>query len=566
MSEQDPSPAEATTPVDDREDVHDLFDHAPCGYLSAGPDGSIVTANATLAAWLGQEQEELVGKRFPDLLNIAGKIYYETHFAPLLRMQGAFKEVALDMVRADGGSLPVLVNALERRDADGQVLFIRITVFNATDRRRYEQELLQARRTAEEASEELRKLNLELEVRVARAVDERLKAEESLRQAQKMEAIGQLTGGIAHDFNNLLTVILGGLDTIRRQLPALSASPVTERIERAVRMSVQGGERAATLTARLLAFARRQPLEPKPIDAGRLVTNLADLLQRTLGETIALETVTGAGLWRAHTDPNELENVLVNLAVNARDAMPCGGRLTIETSNAYLDEAYVAGISEPVAAGQYVLIAVSDAGTGMTQETLAQAFEPFFTTKEVGKGTGLGLSQVYGFIRQSGGHIRVYSELGEGTTVKIYLPRLLGGAVGTELPTASSLAPIHGGPEQILVVEDHDELRTFSASILRELGYRVLEAANGPSALEILQAAQDVDLLFTDVVMPEGMDGRRLADEAQRRRPGIKVLFTTGYTRNAIVHDGRLDPGVELISKPFSFEALAAKVRQVLDR
>lgn len=547
------------------DDLEDLFENAPCGYVSALPDSRIVRVNNTLAKWLGRGPEDLVGRRFPELLNIAGKIYYETHFAPLLRMQGAFDEVALDLVRADGSLLPVLVNAVERRDADGRVQFVRITVFNASDRRRYEQELLQARRAADQANNDLQELNAVLEARVAQAVHDRMKAEEALRQAQKMEAIGQLTGGVAHDFNNLLTVILGGLDTIRRQLVMLPVSPVTERIERSARMAIHGAERAATLTARLLAFARRQPLDPKPLDAGRLVTNLADLLQRTLGETIALETVTGGGLWRTQADPGELENALVNLAVNARDAMPSGGRLTIETGNAYLDDAYVAEVPEPVSAGQYVLIAVSDTGTGMTAETLAQVFEPFFTTKDVGKGTGLGLSQVYGFVRQSGGHIRIYSELGEGTTVKIYLPRLRTEGVIAEAQAASPAAPAHGGIETILVVEDHEDLRTFSTGVLRELGYRVLEAANGRSALEVLQAAHDVDLLFTDVVLPEGMDGRRLADEVQRRRPGMKVLFTTGYTRNAIVHNGRLDVGVNLISKPFSFEGLAAKVREVLD-
>jgi PAS domain S-box-containing protein len=557
-------PASGTSDATD--DLEDLFENAPCGYVSAQPDGRIIRVNTTLATWLGRAGDDLVGRRFPDLLNIAGKIYYETHFAPLLRMQGSFEEVALDLVRADGRVLPVLVNAQERRDGDGHVRFIRITVFNAGDRRRYEQELLQARRAAEEASAKLRDLNAALEARVARAVEERMQAEEALRQAQKMEAIGQLTGGVAHDFNNLLTVILGGLDTIRRQLPTLAVSPATERIERSVRMASQGAERAATLTARLLAFARRQPLDPKPFDAGRLVTNLADLLQRTLGETVALETIAGGGLWQAQADPNELENALVNLAVNARDAMPGGGRLTIETSNAYLDDAYVAEVPEPVPAGQYVLIAVSDTGSGMSPETLAQVFEPFFTTKDVGKGTGLGLSQVYGFVRQSGGHIRIYSEPGEGTAVKIYLPRLMTEAKLPAPSTARAAAPVHGGVESILVVEDHDDLRTFSTGVLRELGYRVLEAANGRSALEVLQTGHEVDLLFTDVVLPEGMDGRRLADEAKRRRPGLKVLFTTGYTRNAIVHNGRLDAGVDLIGKPFSFEALAAKVREILDR
>ena len=559
--------SDSDSPAGHGDDLEDLFENAPCGYVTASADGRIVRVNATLAKWLGRTPAELAGKRFPDLLNIAGKIYYETHFAPLLRMQGAFNEVALDMVRADGRPIPVLVNAVERGDAEGRTRFTRITVFNAVDRRRYEQELLQARRTAEEASAELRELNAGLEARVAQAVEERMQAEEALRQAQKMEAIGQLTGGVAHDFNNLLTVILGGLDTIRRQLATLPGSLATQRIERSVRMASHGAERAATLTARLLAFARRQPLDPKPIDAGRLVTNLADLLQRTLGETIALETVSGGGLWRLQADPGELENALVNLAVNARDAMPDGGRLTIETANAHLDEAYVARVPEPVAPGQYVLIAVTDTGTGMSPETLAQVFEPFFTTKDVGKGTGLGLSQVYGFVRQSGGHIRIYSEMGEGTTVKIYLPRLTA-IVGeqAEAEIAPPAAPTHGGTETVLVVEDHEDLRIFSAGILRELGYRVLEAANGPSALKVLQGAHDVDLLFTDVVLPEGMDGRRLADEAMRRRPGIKVLFTTGYTRHAIVHNGRLDAGVDLIGKPFSFDDLAAKVREILDR
>ena len=427
MSERDALTG-ADESAGDLEDLADLFENAPCGYLSAEPGGRVVRANSTLAGWLGYRAAELVGRRFSDLLNIAGKIYYETHFAPLLRMQGFFNEVALDLVRAEGGTLPVLVNAVERRDEAGEVRFIRITVFNASDRRRYERELLEARRAADRANAELRELNVHLEARIAEAVQERMKAEEALRQAQKMEAVGQLTGGVAHDFNNLLTVIMGGLETVQRQLPALQGQAAAERIARAVRMASHGAERAATLTARLLAFARRQPLDPKPLDAARLITNLADLLQRTLGETIRLETVSGAGLWRTQADPSELENALVNLAVNARDAMPHGGRLTIETGNAFLDEDYVSQVPEPVSAGQYVLIAVSDTGTGMAPETLAQVFEPFFTTKDIGKGTGLGLSQVYGFVRQSGGHIRIYSEPGEGTTVKIYLPRLTGDA------------------------------------------------------------------------------------------------------------------------------------------
>jgi PAS domain S-box-containing protein len=545
------------------DDLEDLFENAPCGYIIADKTGRIFRVNRTLATWLGQEPAALAGRRFPDLLNIAGKIYYETHFAPLLRMQGFFNEVALDFARPGREPLPVLVNALERTGQDEAERFIRITVFNASDRRRYERELLESRRSAEQASAELQALNHTLETRVAEEVAERLKAEEALRQAQKLEAVGQLTGGVAHDFNNLLTVILGGLETVSRQLQTGASPEALKRIERAVKMATHGAERAATLTARLLAFARRQPLDPRPLDPGRLVTGLADLLQRTLGEQVSLETVAGAGLWVTNVDVGELENALVNLAVNARDAMPGGGRLTIETSNTYLDQDYVRTVAEPVEEGQYVLIAVSDTGTGMDAETLNKVFEPFFTTKEAGKGTGLGLSQVYGFVRQTGGHIRIYSEVGVGTTIKIYLPRLVGGEVAVE--QAPSTATVDGGSETILLVEDHEDLRAYSAGVLRELGYQVLEAANGRAALDVLQAHNDVALLFTDVVMPAGLDGRQLADEAVRRRPGIKVLYTTGYTRNAIVHNGHLDPGVNLISKPFTYRELATKVRQLLD-
>jgi len=393
----------------------------------------------------------------------------------------------------------------------------------------------------------------------------RMKAEASLRQAQKMEAVGQLTGGIAHDFNNLLTIVLGGLDIIGRQLPGLGASPAAERISRARTMAAEGASRAATLTSRLLAFSRQQPLAPKPTDANKLIAGTGELLHRTLGEQIALETIQAAGLWQINVDANQLENSLLNLALNARDAMPDGGKLTIETANCYLDEVYVADITEPVEAGQYVMTAVTDTGLGMDKAALQKAFEPFFTTKAVGKGTGLGLSQVYGFVRQSSGHIRIYSEIGEGTTVKIYLPRYVGEGeqTGARLPPGAS--PRSLGDEVILVVEDDNALRAYTVQILAELGYHVLEAPNGKAALEALKRRDRIDLLFTDVVMPGGLNGRQLADEAQSLRPDLRVLFTTGYTRNAIVHHGRLDPGVNLIGKPFSFEGLAAKIRSILD-
>jgi len=376
--------------------------------------------------------------------------------------------------------------------------------------------------------------------------------------------VGQRTGGVAHYFNNRLTIIVGGLDMIERQLDTMPDTPETARLRRARRIAADGAQRAATLTKRLLAFSRRQPLEPKVIQPNKLVAEMSELLRRTLGENIELETVLAGGLWCTVADPSQLENAILNLAVNARDAMPDGGKLTIETHNAALDEAYVAQVVEDLPAGQYVMIAVSDTGTGMDAATVEKVFEPFFTTKEAGKGTGLGLSQVYGFVRQTGGHVRIYSEVGEGTTIKIYLPRARE-AAEEEARRAGTANGARGGGEAVLVVEDYDDLRAYSSNVLRELGYRVIEAADGREALRLLDANPEIDLLFTDVVMPGGMNGRQLADEAQRRYPKLKVLFTTGYTRNAIVHHDRLDNGVALLQKPFTYDELATKVRQLLD-
>ena len=412
---------------------------------------------------------------------------------------------------------------------------------------------------------ELRVLNETLEQRVQEEIGERMKAEEALRQAQKMEAIGQLTGGVAHDFNNLLTVIIGGLDNIGRHLDAESTVPDDTRLRRSLAMATQSAERAATLTARLLAFARRQALNPKPIKADRLVLNIGEILQRTLGEHIRLELVGSPGLWAAFADPNELEQALLNLAVNARDAMPDGGKLTIETANVFLDEAYLSTVAEPVSPGQYILIAVSDIGHGMDTETLSRVFEPFFTTKETGKGTGLGLSQVYGFVRQSGGHVRVYSEVGHGTSVKLYLPRFHGEHVEPLVSERRRDTSLLRGNETVLLVEDDEGVRSYSSGVLRELGYRVIEASDASTALAALYDQPEIHLLFTDVVLPGGVHGGKLAEEIRKRRPGVRVLFTSGYTRNAIVHDGRLDPGVQLVTKPFTYEELADHVRRALD-
>ena len=443
-------------------------------------------------------------------------------------------------------------------DADGRPARVVGVSVDITERKRALAQLRAFTETLEDAvKERTRELEIQNEARI--------KAEELLRQAQKMEAVGQLTGGIAHDFNNLLTIVIGGLDMVGRQIPALGATAAAERIARAKDMALQGVQRAVTLTNRLLAFSRQQPLAPKPIDANKLVSVTCEFLRRTLGETVSLETALAAGLWRAHADPHQLENALINLTLNARDAMPEGGKVTIETANCYLDESYVSSIPEPVDVGQYVMIAVADTGTGMNPITVERALEPFFTTKEVGRGTGLGLSQVYGFVRQSAGHVRVYSELDEGTTVKIYLPRYVGAEEHVEDAEQSQAANGAIGTETILVVEDDDALRLHTVETLAELGYRVLPATNGAAALEILDSGNDIDLLFTDVVMPGGLNGRQLADEAVRRRPGLKVLFTTGYTRNAIVHHGRLDPGVEMVGKPFSSDELIRKVRAILD-
>ncbi|BDA83598.1 hypothetical protein Sa4125_11400 [Aureimonas sp. SA4125] len=383
-------------------------------------------------------------------------------------------------------------------------------------------------------------------------------AQEALRQSQKMEAVGQLTGGIAHDFNNMLAVVIGSLDLLMRRTD--DSDP---RARRHIESAMEGAKRAATLTQRLLAFSRQQSLSPVPVDANGLLSGMADLLRHTLTGKIRLETVVGGGLWRCLVDVNQLENAMLNLAVNARDAMPEGGRLTIETQNAHLDDRYAAG-NIGLTPGQYVLIAVSDSGTGMTAEVIEKAFDPFFTTKEIGKGTGLGLSQVYGFVKQSGGHIKIYSEPGRGTTVKIYLPRYFGEETAAGW-SDEILATLEDTTQIVLVVEDDDNVRRMTLDAFEEIGYRTLEANGAVEALRLLDLHRNVDLLFTDIVMPE-VDGRQLADEALKRFPHLKVVFTTGYTRNAIVHNGVLDAGVDLLPKPFTLDELLSKVRSVLER
>jgi signal transduction histidine kinase/ActR/RegA family two-component response regulator len=398
----------------------------------------------------------------------------------------------------------------------------------------------------------LRRANHELQLQIAG----REKAEAALRQSQKMEAIGRLTGGIAHDFNNMLAIVMGSLDLMLRRYA--DADP---KMLRFAHQAMEGAKRASALTQRLLAFSRLQPLAPTSVDITKAVSDMTELLRRSLGETVRIETVLAGGLWRAHIDLPQLETAILNLAINSRDAMPDGGKLTLETANAYLDRAYALA-EQDVMPGQYVMVAITDTGIGIPPDVLPQVFEPFFTTKPVGLGTGLGLSQVHGFIKQSGGHVRIYSELGVGTTVKLYLPRSHDAADHRGMDEARS--PDHRRREMtVLVVEDEPGVREFAVEALIELGFDVLAADSASAALDLLDRTSDVAVMLTDVVMPE-TNGRALADEALRRRPSLRVVYMTGYTSNAIVHNGVLDPGTHLVSKPFTVTQLGAELDAVL--
>ncbi|MDQ7248650.1 hybrid sensor histidine kinase/response regulator [Dongia sedimenti] len=392
---------------------------------------------------------------------------------------------------------------------------------------------------------------------VVQDVTQRNHAEEQLRQAQKMEAIGQLTGGIAHDFNNLLAIIQGNIELVQERVKG--DPKLAEMIDYALRAS----ERGASLTKRLLAYSRQQPLAPKPVDIAVLIAGMTDLLRRALGETIEVRTHMAPGLWQTRIDPNELEHAMLNLAVNARDAMPNGGALSIEAENTHLDAAYAEHNIE-VKPGPYVMIAITDTGSGMSKEVIERVFEPFFTTKPVGQGSGLGLSMVYGFVKQSGGHIKLYSEAGHGTTIKLYLPRILEHQEAE--PAAGDAAFAAAGPrkEVVLVVEDDPDVRKLVLGMVESLGYRTIAAIDGPDALDALARAGKVDLLFTDVVLPRGMNGAALAKAAQAQQADLKVLYMSGYTRNAILHNGALDEGVQLLTKPFRKADLAAKLHEVL--
>ncbi|WP_320197968.1 PAS domain-containing protein [Agrobacterium sp. rho-13.3] len=464
--------------------------------------------------------------------------------------------------RYDGTWRQFAIRALPILNASGEIMewvgvHADITHQRAAEAALREQAEILARqvRHRERAEDQLRQLNETLEARVISEIDERRQAEAKLAQSQKMETVGKLTGGVAHDFNNLLQVVSGNLALLSKDIAG------NERAQTRVANAMAGVSRGAKLASQLLAFGRRQALEPKVVNVSRCVQGMDDMLRRAIGEAVEVETVVTGGLWNTFIDPAQIENALLNLAINARDAMEGRGKLTIELSNAHLDDAY-ARTHDEVTAGQYVLLAVTDTGSGMPPDIIAKVFEPFFSTKAEGKGSGLGLSMVYGFVKQSGGHVKIYSELGHGTTIKLYLPRAL---QAEDVEVSVDHGPIAGGTETVLVVEDDDGVRETVVAILADLGYRVLKAVDAASALTVIDSGVPIDMLFTDVVMPGTLKSPELARKARERLPDIAVLFTSGYTENSIVHGGKLDAGVELLSKPYTRDALAQKFRHVLN-
>ncbi len=522
------------------------FEQAAVGAAHVALDGRWLRVNARLCAMLGYSEGELLARTFQDI----------THPDDL--------SADLDNARAlVAGEIETY--SMEKRYVckDGALLWINLTVSLLRDGGGLPQHFISivedvsARKEAEEA---LRRLNLVLEARVEARTRELMQAEEKLRQSQKMEAVGQLTGGLAHDFNNLLTGISGSLELMQARI----AQGRVHDVDRYVIAAQGEARRAAALTHRLLAFSRRQTLDPRPTNLNRLVAGIDELVRRTVGPAVTVELVAAGGLWATLVDPNQLENALLNLCLNARDAMPEGGRLTVETGNRWLD---ARGARErELAPGQYVSLCVSDTGSGMAPEVMARAFDPFFTTKPIGLGTGLGLSMVYGFARQSGGQVRIYSEPNQGTMVCIYLPRHAGAADDLQADAAVLVPELarSGQSKTVLVVDDEPTVRMLVTEVLEELGHVAIEAADGAAGLRVLRSDMRLDLLITDVGLPDGMNGRQVADAGRAVRPGLQVLFITGYAENAVVGHGHLEAGMHLLTKPFAMDALASRVREMV--
>jgi PAS domain S-box-containing protein len=523
---------------------------APDVIMTVDDEGRIQFANPAAIAQFGFSGEELVGKEATALFETTADWLATCRAA----IEGSSSAQARELIaRRKDGSLTYL-EASASHWKSGSKVFVTVILRDINDRRATDAALRASEEEARSAAVALTDLNQTLETRVQQRTAQLMKAEEALRQSQKMEAIGNLTGGIAHDFNNLLHVISGNLQLLKRDV---SGNAVAER---RVQNALDGVKRSAKLSSQLLAFARRQPLEPKVINLGRFIRDMEDILRKAVGEGVTVETVIGAGLWNTLIDPGNVENALLNLAINSRDAMGGQGRLTIEAGNAFLDADYVRA-HQDVTPGQYVLIAVTDTGSGMSAEIIQQAFEPFFTTKPEGRGTGLGLSMVYGFVRQSGGHIKIYSEVGQGTTIRLYLPR---STHSEDRLVNIDAMPVTGGTEMVLVAEDDESVRDTVVAMLNDLGYRVLKAKDAQGALTIIESGMPIDLLFTDVIMPGSLKSTDLARKARERMPNLAVLFTSGYSENAVIHSGRLDESVDLLSKPYTREALARKIRHVL--
>ncbi|MCY1400035.1 Sensor histidine kinase RcsC [compost metagenome] len=544
------------------------------------PDTGSLLDQAGFSAFVSADLDSLCAalKQGAGLAIIACEALHGLDLAPLreyLSHQPAWSDlpilVTLDPRHCDAGSLSELGGnvAILERPFQPATLISQVGMALRSRRRQYElrdrlkelgvleSALAGDRSERERAQEQLRRLNESLEQQIEERTAQVRHNEEAMRQAQKMEAVGQLTGGIAHDFNNMLTGIIGSLELMRRRLQRGRLDDLAGLIE----MGVTSANRAASLTHRLLAFSRRQSLDSQPVEMNPLITAMGELLQRSLDESIELQLNLGEDLWVAEADPHQVESALLNLVINARDAMPNGGRLLVETHNQYLDERFIRG-QQNLTEGDYVVLSVSDNGCGMPQSIIDRAFDPFFTTKPIGQGTGLGLSMIYGFSKQSQGHVAIQSTVGKGSTVSLYLPRHRGEQPDAELP-AQTGEHVAGKGETVLIVEDDSAVRLLVCEVLEELGYTYIEARDANAAVPLLNSGKHIDLMISDVGLP-GMNGRQLAEIGRQLRPGLKVLFITGYAEHAAVRAGFLDPGMQMISKPFAFELLSAKVREMI--